>query len=318
MPSRINSDRTHMDDSVLAHCPELQSIPLNKPQLAAIGGNKVFRPQQAAYMFENLPITQEKKEQLINEFAENSIKAKTLVIPAHKYEARTLDHLSLMATISRPKAVTSTNSRIEMVKALISKSSVKKEEATSRAETPEKTVNTGEEQHEQFDNYKNTPVNNHSITEYAIESEDEGYEEDMEDENRNSNNRTEARKKARDALWFFGQTQIGKSTLRTDSDREEHASDIHQADNNRREARKKAREARQRERAEATANMTPLQQRLYDWNQEVADLTAQANAEAETSNIPEGVRRQYWDTIFRQMDDKLAAINADQEAENNP
>ena len=96
MPSRIKSDRTHMDDSVLAHCPELQSIPLNKPQLAAIGGNKVFRPQQAAYMFENLPITQEKKEQLINEFAENSIKAKTLVIPAHKYEARTLDHLSLL------------------------------------------------------------------------------------------------------------------------------------------------------------------------------------------------------------------------------
>ena len=66
MPSRINSDRTHMDNSVLAHCPELQSIPLNKPQLAAIAGGKVFRPQQAAYMFQNLPVSQAQKEALLS------------------------------------------------------------------------------------------------------------------------------------------------------------------------------------------------------------------------------------------------------------
>ena len=68
MPSRIKSDRTHMDESVLAHCPELQSIPMNKPQLAAIAGGKIYRPQQAGYMFQNLPISKAQKESLLLDF----------------------------------------------------------------------------------------------------------------------------------------------------------------------------------------------------------------------------------------------------------
>ena len=108
MPSRIKSDRTHMDKSVLAHCPDLQSIPLNKPQLAAIAGGKVFRPQQAAYMFENLPVSQARKEALLSEFVERSMKTKPITIPAHQYGTRTTDHLSLVPTATRPTPATQT------------------------------------------------------------------------------------------------------------------------------------------------------------------------------------------------------------------
>ena len=108
MPSRIKSDRTHMDKSVLAHCPDLQSIPLNKPQLAAIAGGKVFRPQQAAYMFQNLPVSQAQKEALLSEFVERSMKTKPITIPAHQYGTRTTDHLSLVPTATRPTPATQT------------------------------------------------------------------------------------------------------------------------------------------------------------------------------------------------------------------
>lgn len=102
MPSRIKSDRTHMDESVLAHCPELQSIPMNKPQLAAIAGGKIYRPQQAGYMFQNLPISKAQKEALLLDFVERSMKTNPITIPAHRYATRVTDKLSVVATSTPP------------------------------------------------------------------------------------------------------------------------------------------------------------------------------------------------------------------------
>ena len=102
MPSRIKSDRTHMDESVLAHCPELQSIPMNKPQLAAIAGGKIYRPQQAGYMFQNLPISKAQKESLLLDFVERSMKTNPITIPAHRYATRVTDKLSVVATSTPP------------------------------------------------------------------------------------------------------------------------------------------------------------------------------------------------------------------------
>jgi hypothetical protein len=106
MPSRIKSDRTHMDESVLAHCPELQSIPMNKPQLAAIAGGKIYRPQQAGYMFQNLPISKAQKESLLLDFVERSMKTKPITIPAHRYATRVTDKLSVVATSTPPHPTT--------------------------------------------------------------------------------------------------------------------------------------------------------------------------------------------------------------------
>ena len=101
MPSRIKSDRTHMDESVLAHCPELQSIPMNKPQLAAIAGGKIYRPQQAGYMFQNLPISKAQKESLLLDFVERSMKTNPITFPAHRYATRTTDHLLVVPSTTR-------------------------------------------------------------------------------------------------------------------------------------------------------------------------------------------------------------------------
>ena len=87
-----------MDESVLAHCPELQSIPMNKPQLAAIAGGKIYRPQQAGYMFQNLPISKAQKESLLLDFVERSMKTNPITIPAHRYATRVTDKLSVVAT----------------------------------------------------------------------------------------------------------------------------------------------------------------------------------------------------------------------------
>ena len=102
MPSRIKSDRTHMDESVLAHCPELQSIPMNKPQLAAIAGGKIYRPQQAGYMFQNLPISKAQKESLLLDFVERSMKTNPITIPAHRYATRVTDKISVVPSTTPP------------------------------------------------------------------------------------------------------------------------------------------------------------------------------------------------------------------------
>jgi hypothetical protein len=94
MPSR-------MDESVLAHCPELQSIPMNKPQLAAIAGGKIYRPQQAAYMFQNLPISKAQKESLLLDFVERSMKTNPITIPAHRYANRVTDKISVVPSTTR-------------------------------------------------------------------------------------------------------------------------------------------------------------------------------------------------------------------------
>ena len=109
MPSRIRSDRTHMDVSVLANCPELQAIPMNKPQLAAIAGGKIYRPQKAAYMFENLPLSKAQKESLLIDFVERSMKTKPKTIPPHRYATRVTDHLSVVPSTTRPIATQTYN-----------------------------------------------------------------------------------------------------------------------------------------------------------------------------------------------------------------
>jgi hypothetical protein len=101
MPSIIKSDRAHMDESVLSQCPELQAIPMNKPQLAATAGGKIYRPQQAAYMFQNLPISKAKKESLLYDFVERSMKTNPITFPAHRYATRTPEHLLVVPSTTR-------------------------------------------------------------------------------------------------------------------------------------------------------------------------------------------------------------------------
>ena len=106
MPSRIKSDRTHMDESVLAHCPELQSIPMNKPQLAAIAGGKIYRPQQAGYMFQNLPISKAQKESLLLDFVERSMKTNPITIPPRRYATRVTDKILVVPSTTPPHPTT--------------------------------------------------------------------------------------------------------------------------------------------------------------------------------------------------------------------
>ena len=71
------------DETVLSMCPDQQTIPFNKLQLAAISANKkIVRPQKASYMFQNLPLSAKQKESLIEDFVLRSQKTKPLVIPA--------------------------------------------------------------------------------------------------------------------------------------------------------------------------------------------------------------------------------------------
>lgn len=79
------------DESVLINCPDQQSIPLNKMHLAARSGSKISRPQKASYMYQNLPLPQSQKEELIRDFNLRSQKAKPLVIPARQYSTLSLD-----------------------------------------------------------------------------------------------------------------------------------------------------------------------------------------------------------------------------------
>lgn len=79
------------DESVLLHCADQQSIPLNKMHLAARSGTKISRPQKASYMYQNLPVSQSQKEELISDFVLRSQRAKPLVIPERQYSTLSLD-----------------------------------------------------------------------------------------------------------------------------------------------------------------------------------------------------------------------------------
>ena len=86
MPSRLLNGRTHLDEATLAHCPDQQTIPFLKLHLAPRVNNKIFRPQKAAYMFQNIPsIPQSQKESLISDFVERSIKSKPLDVKPEVY-----------------------------------------------------------------------------------------------------------------------------------------------------------------------------------------------------------------------------------------
>ena len=106
MPSRILADRTHLDKQVLAGCPENQAIPLDKLHLAPRVGNKIFRPQKAAYMINNLPISESEKESFLLDFVERSIKSRPILPQAVQYNSRSLDHVGPLVTQNETRPAT--------------------------------------------------------------------------------------------------------------------------------------------------------------------------------------------------------------------
>jgi hypothetical protein len=87
------------DETVLSMCPDQNSIPFNKLQLAAISANrKIVRPQKASYMFQNLPLSAKQKESLIEDFVLRSQKTKPLVIPAQKYSTVSTQNVAPLVT----------------------------------------------------------------------------------------------------------------------------------------------------------------------------------------------------------------------------
>ena len=91
MPSRILSDRTHLDKKVLAERPDHQSIPFDKLELAPRVGNKIFRPQKAAYMINNLRLNRANREMLVTDFIERSIRSRSNLPPPVTYSTRSID-----------------------------------------------------------------------------------------------------------------------------------------------------------------------------------------------------------------------------------
>ena len=106
MPSRILADRTHLDKQVLAGCPENQAIPLEKLHLAPRVGNKIFRPQKAAYMINNLPISESEKESFLLDFVERSIKSRPILSQPVRYNSRSLDHVGPLVTQNETRPAT--------------------------------------------------------------------------------------------------------------------------------------------------------------------------------------------------------------------
>ena len=86
------------DQSVLDRCPEENSIPCNKMNLAARSGAKISCPQKAGFMYPNLPIPHAQKESLINEFVLRSQKQLPLKIPAMEYSTVSLDKVGALVT----------------------------------------------------------------------------------------------------------------------------------------------------------------------------------------------------------------------------
>ena len=91
MPSRILSDRTHLDKKVLVERPDHQSIPFDKLELAPRVGNKIFRPQKAAYMINNLGLRRMDRETYLTDFVERSIKSRSILPPPVTYSTRSID-----------------------------------------------------------------------------------------------------------------------------------------------------------------------------------------------------------------------------------
>ena len=106
MPSRILADRTHLDKQVLAGCPENQAIPLDKLHLAPRVGNKIFRPQKAAYMINNLPISESEKESFLLDFVERSIKSRPILSQPVQYNSRSLDLVGPLVTQNETRPAT--------------------------------------------------------------------------------------------------------------------------------------------------------------------------------------------------------------------
>lgn len=86
------------DEAVLFRCPDQQSIPFQKLNLAARSGAKLTRPAKAAYMFQNLKLPATQKESLIEDFILRSQKQRPITVPARVYATLSADKVNALVT----------------------------------------------------------------------------------------------------------------------------------------------------------------------------------------------------------------------------
>ena len=84
------------DEAVLFRCPDQQSIPFQKLNLAARSGTKITRPAKAAYMFENLKLPATQKESLIEDFILRSQNQRPITVPARVYATLSADKVNAL------------------------------------------------------------------------------------------------------------------------------------------------------------------------------------------------------------------------------
>ena len=84
------------DQSVLTRCADQQAVPFNKLNLAARSGARISRPQKAAYMFQNLPISMAQQDSLIEDFILRSQKQEPLAPIARTYSTLSLDKVDAL------------------------------------------------------------------------------------------------------------------------------------------------------------------------------------------------------------------------------
>ena len=96
-PMKIGTRRGILSDqSVLTRCADQQAVPFNKLNLAAMSGAKISRPQKAAYMFQNLPISMAQQDSLIEDFILRSQKQEPLAPIARTYSTLSLDKVDAL------------------------------------------------------------------------------------------------------------------------------------------------------------------------------------------------------------------------------
>ena len=118
------------DQSVLSHCPHLQSIPLNKLQLAPRSGKKISRPQSALFMFNNLNLPQQQKDRLIENFIMRSEKSKPLTILPTRYNTLSLDHVGALVKQTQTSGDVATTMATQIIDAIINRTQVAESQST--------------------------------------------------------------------------------------------------------------------------------------------------------------------------------------------
>ena len=119
------------DQSVLDRCPEENSIPFNKMNLAARSGANISFPQKAGFMYQNLPIPQTQKDYLINEFVLRCQKQLPLKISAMQYFTLSLDKVGALTTQTQNGNYVSKDIFEALMKSLKSKPTTKHTSTTT-------------------------------------------------------------------------------------------------------------------------------------------------------------------------------------------